>query len=169
MLDIFLSTTLKEVQIGDLVISPQKPINKWQIITTDTGFLGGLPYFTPKNIESYQIKSTPYFVMTKKSGQQLEVMFLLTTENGTITDGDMKELYHLAKLYQSNVRVRLTNDADKVAQFYGTFTGNLAPSYYGGSDKGYVELVFTTNSDRLFGETQNTLITLGTPDRKSVV
>ena len=57
MLDIFLSTTLKEVQIGDLVISPQKPINKWQIITTDTGFLGGLPYFTPKNIESYQIKS----------------------------------------------------------------------------------------------------------------
>ena len=163
MLDIFLSTTLKEVQIGDLVISPQKPINKWQIITTDTGFLGGLPYFTPKNIESYQIKSTPYFVMTKKSGQQLEVMFLLTTEDGTITDGDIKELYHLAKLYQSNVRVRLTNEADKVAQFYGTFTGNLAPSYYGGSDKGYVELVFTTNSDRLFGETRRTPITLNTP------
>ena len=32
MLDIFLSTALKEVQIGDLVISPQEPNNKWQII-----------------------------------------------------------------------------------------------------------------------------------------
>lgn len=161
MLDIFLSTALKEVQIGDLVISPQKPNNKWQIITTNTGFLGGLPYFTPKNIESYQIKTTPYFLMTKKMGQQLELIFLITTNSGRITSDDIKELYRDGQLNSPNIRVRLTNDAGKVAQFFGTLTGSLMPNYYGGTDAGYLELVFTTNSDRLFGKTDTTPLTLG--------
>lgn len=160
MLDIFLSTALNEVQIGDLVISPQKPNNKWQIITTNTGFLGGLPYFTPKNIESYQIKTTPYFLMTKKMGQQLEIIFFITTTSGHITSSDVKELYRQGQLNLPNIRVKLTNGAGKVAQFFGTLTGDLVPNYYGGTDAGYLELVFTTNSDRLFGETEKIPLTL---------
>ena len=162
MLDIFLSTALKEVQIGDLVISPQEPNNKWQIITTNTGFLGGLPYFTPKNIESYQIKTTPYFLMTKKMGQQLELIFFITTSSGHIASSDIKELYKVGQLNLPNIRVKLTNDAGKVAQFFGTLTGGLMPSYYGGTDAGYLELAFLTNSDRLFGETESIPLTLGT-------
>lgn len=161
MLDIFLSTALNEVQIGDLVIAPQQPNNKWQIITTNTGFLGGLPYFTPKNIESYQIKTTPYFLTTKKMGQQLEIVFFITTTSGHITSSDIKELYKQGQLNLPNIRVKLTNDAGKVAQFFGTLTGDLVPNYYGGTDAGYLELIFTTNSDRLFGETENIPLTLG--------